>query len=186
MKKISEYYHNELGKILCCESDREDRGNYWCKKESLIFFSKESQSIHILFDLYNYDSDFKIIKKKRKTETLQAEKKIIENYKLFLNSLEEIENFCMLSYQQENIYFWQYNYNTMDYNLPKVNNIEELCQYVKVVQVYISSECYEVRLQFLYSYYDIIIYGYLNENGKSEIDIKSALDIIGVNAIIGT
>lgn len=92
----------------------------------------------------------------------------------------------MLSYQQENIYFWQYNYNTMDYNLPKVNNIEELCQYVKVVQVYISSECYEVRLQFLYSYYDIIIYGYLNENGKSEIDIKSALDIIGVNAIIGT
>lgn len=186
MKKISEYYHNELGKILCCESDREDRGNYWCKKESLIFFSKESQNIHILFDLYNYDSDFKMIDEEGKKITLQEEEKIIENYKLFLNSLKEIENFCMLSYQQENIYFWQYNYNTMDYDLPKVNNIEELCQYVRVAQVYISSKCYEVRLQFLYSYYDIVIYGYLNDNNKPEMNIKSALDIIGVSTITGT
>lgn len=53
MKKISEYCHNELGKILCCKSDREEKENYWCKKESLIFFSREKQSIHILFDLYN-------------------------------------------------------------------------------------------------------------------------------------
>ena len=186
MKKISEYYHNELGKILCCESDREYKGNYWCKKEKLRFFSKETQYIHILFDLYNYDNNFKMIDEECKEKTLQEEKKIIENYKLFLNLLKEIENFCILCYQKENLCFLQYHYNTMDYDLPKVNNMEELCQYVRVAQVYVSSECYEVRLQFLYSYYDIVIYGYLNDNGEPKMDIKSALDIIRVNPIIGT
>ena len=35
-----------------------------------------------------------------KEKTLQEEKKI--DYKLFLNSLEEIEKFCLLSFQNEN------------------------------------------------------------------------------------
>ena len=186
MKKISEYYHNKLGKILCCESDREYKGNYWCKKESLIFFSKESQSIHILFDLYNYDSSFKMIEQQRQETTLQEEKKIIANYKLFLNSLREIEEFCLLSFQNKNPIFKHYYYTVMDYDLPEVNNVKELCRYVRVVQVYVSSECYEVRLQFLYSPVDVVIYGYLNENGNPEIGIKSGDDIIGVNAIIET
>ena len=98
MKKISEYCHNELGKILCCESDREYKGDYWCKKEKLRFFSKELQYIHILFDLYNYDSNFKMIDEECKEKTLQEEKKIVENYKLFLNSLEEIEKYCLTAF----------------------------------------------------------------------------------------
>ena len=194
MKKISEYCHNELGKILCCESDREYKGDYWCKKEKLRFFSKELQYIHILFDLYNYDSNFKMIDEECKEKTLQEEKKIVENYKLFLNSLEEIEKFCLTAFQNKNETFIIYTYNTLDtldmdtpnYDLSKVTNMEELCQYVRVAQVYVSSECYEVRLQFLYSYYDIVIYGYLNDNGEPKMDIKSALDIIRVNPIIGT
>ena len=188
MKKISEYDHNELGKILCCrvENSYGDNESYWCKKEKLRFFSKELQYIHILFDLYNYDSNFKMIDEECKEKTLQEEKKIVENYKLFLNSLEEIEKFCLLSFQNENAAFTDYYYTVMDYDLPKVNNMEELCQYVRVAQVYVSSECYEVRLQFLYSPADAVIYGYLNDNGEPKMDIKSALDIIRVNPIRGT
>ena len=75
MKKLNEHYHNELGKLFCCISDSQCDGNYWCKRENLRFFSKELQYIHILFDLYNYDNDFKIIKVRRKKITLQEEKK---------------------------------------------------------------------------------------------------------------
>lgn len=184
MKKISEYYHKELGKIVCCVSDNEYGGNYWCKKEKFKFFSKEPQNIHILFDLYNRDNNYQRIKKCKKA--LQEEKKIIENYQLFVNSLEEIEKFCLLSFQNPDTPFDYYYYSIIDYELPKVNTIEELCQYVRVVQVYISSECYEVRLQFLYSPMDTIIHGHLNDNSKSEMGIKLANDLIGVNTIIET
>ena len=113
-------------------------------------------------------------------------KKIIENYQLFVNSLEEIEKFCLLSFQNPDTPFDYYYYSIIDYELPKVNTIEELYQYVRVVQVYISSECYEVRLQFLYSPMDTIIHGHLNDNSKSEMGIKLANDLIGVNTIIET
>ena len=188
MKKISEYYHNELGKILCCESDREYKGNYWCKKEKLKFFSKESQYIHILFDLYNYDSNFKMIDEECKEKTLQEEKKIVENYKLFLNSLEEIEKFCLLSFQNENAAFTDYYYTVMDYDLPKVNNMEELCQYVRVAQVYISGKRYEVRFQFLYSPIDIVLYEYLDDNGKPRMSLSPATHLkeVGVHPITKT
>lgn len=186
MKKISEYYHKELGTIVCCVSDNEsdNNGNYWCKKEKLKFLSKELQNIHILFDLYNRDSNYQRIKKCKKA--LQEEEKIIENYQLFIKSLEKIEKFCLLSFQNGDRHFHDYYYSIMDYELPKVHTIEELCQYVKVVQVYIPSECYEVRLQFLYSPVDTIIHGHLNDNGKPEMGIKSAKDFIGVNTIIET
>ncbi len=116
----------------------------------------------------------------------KKKKKIIENYQLFVNSLEEIEKFCLLSFQNPDTPFDYYYYSIIDYELPKVNTIEELYQYVRVVQVYISSECYEVRLQFLYSPMDTIIHGHLNDNSKSEMGIKLANDLIGVNTIIET
>ena len=59
-------------------------------------------------------------------------------------------------------------------------------QVVNGSEVYISSECYEVRLQFLYSPMDTIIHGQLNDNSKSEMGIKLANDLIGVNTIIET
>ena len=192
MKKISEYDHNELGKILCCrvENSYGDNESYWCKKEKLRFFSKELQYMRILFDLYNYDSNFKMIDEECKEKTLQEEKKIVENYKLFLNSLEEIEKYCLTAFQKKYVAFTcYYNYYTiMDYDLPKVNNMEELCQYVRVAQVYISGKRYEVRFQFLYSPIDIVLYEYLDDNGKPRMSLSPATHLkeVGVHPITKT
>jgi len=137
MKIIREWFHKELGKIVCAEeriTEENKRFHIFGKKEKIKFLSKEPKLYNVMFSFYaNSDEDLEDIFYNKTSEQKEHYEKLTFIYKSFLNSIDNIEKdllkYCQEEFQED--YFQYFCYHFVDEDLLVWNETKDLYEYAQ-------------------------------------------------------
>ena len=165
MRIIKEWFHEELGKIVCVEeriTKENKRFQLFGKKEKIKFLSKEPKFYNVMLSFSaNSDKDLEDIYYNRTPERKEQYNELTFIYKSFLNSIDNIEKdllkYCQEEFQED--YFQYFCYHFVDENLPIWNETKDLYDYFEVIEIDIFKKFYQIILKSKLVYEDIMLVG---------------------------
>ncbi len=186
MKIIREWFHKELGKIVCAEeriTEENKRFHIFGKKEKIKFLSKEPKLYNVMFSFYaNSDEDLEDIFYNKTSEQKEHYEKLTFIYKSFLNSIDNIEKdllkYCQEEFQED--YFQYFCYHFVDEDLLVWNETKDLYDYFEVIEIDIFEKFYQIILKSKLVYEDIMLEGIPEYNPIHLYTINMATESIPI------